>query len=140
MGLGAGSLPFFVNGVDGLSQPPPAHMGIPPYHHLDPTKSVHGKKRTLEYNPSHLTAELQNPPNSFISNVTLQRDGTFPDFCGLTCCLRTSKCNLVNFSYMIYMFSNLTQPDLTSFEQIEMYSMYLLIKIYQMMLNLIRLG
>ena len=43
MGLGAGSLPFFVNGVDGLSQPPPAHMGIPPYHHLDPSKAVHGK-------------------------------------------------------------------------------------------------
>jgi len=34
------SLPFF--SMEGLSQPPPAHMGIPPYH-LDPTKSVHGK-------------------------------------------------------------------------------------------------
>lgn len=30
------------NGVDGFSTPPPAHMGIPPYHHLDPAK-VHGK-------------------------------------------------------------------------------------------------
>lgn len=36
------SLHFLSNGVDGFSTPPPAHMGIPPYHHLDPAK-VHGK-------------------------------------------------------------------------------------------------
>jgi len=54
MGLGAGSLPFFVNGVDGLTQPPPAHMGIPPYHHLDPSKGVHGKMLSLE-NSTNLT-------------------------------------------------------------------------------------
>ncbi|CAG7785328.1 unnamed protein product [Allacma fusca] len=50
LGLGApGSLPFFCNGVGELTQPPPAHMGIPPYHHLDPTKAVHGLSRSPMY-------------------------------------------------------------------------------------------
>lgn len=48
----ASSLQFFYQGGDPLGQPPPAHMGIPPYQ-LDPkTAGAMGKSSLLFSNPN----------------------------------------------------------------------------------------
>lgn len=39
-GTHPGSLPFFCSNGDHLTQPPPAHMGIPPYGALDAGKAA----------------------------------------------------------------------------------------------------